>query len=81
MGLLDDLKDDNKLADQKRSVCTVCKLIKSLAKPEQAALLSRMDDPEISHASISRVLRANGYNVTQGTLARHRNKGCQGVAV
>jgi len=80
MGLLDDLKDDSKLAEMVRSVCTVCKLIKSLDKPEREALLARMDDPEITHASISRVLRANGYNVTQGTLARHRNKGCQGVS-
>jgi hypothetical protein len=80
MGLLDDLKDDAKLAEMVRSVCSVCKMLKTLPKPEREALLARMNDPEITHASISRVLRANGYNITQGTLARHRNKGCQGGA-
>jgi len=76
MGLLDDLKDDDKLEDKKRSVCTVCKMIKSLDKPEKEALALRMDNPEISHAAISRVLQANGYKISQGTLARHRNGEC-----
>lgn len=79
MGLIDDLKDDSKLVDMKRSICTVCKLINSLAKPEKEALLARMENPDVSHASISRVLRANGYNITEGTLGRHRKNGCQRV--
>ena len=79
MGLLDDLKDDSKLVDMKRSICTVCKLLSTLEKAEKEALLARMDNQDVSHASISRVLRSNGYNISEGTLGRHRKDGCQRV--
>ena len=80
MSFLDDLADESKLINLRRSLCTVCRLINSLDDPEREALLLRMGDPEISHASISRILKANGYDITEGTLGRHRRNGCQGVA-
>lgn len=79
MGLIDDLKDNGKLESKKNSICSVCKMIASLTKAEQEALAPRMEDPDISHAALSRVLQANGHQIMQGTLARHRNKECQRV--
>ena len=80
MGLLDDLKDEKKLAKLPNANCTTCDLLIALPKAEREALEARLNDRTITHASISRVLRANGYDIKEGTLGRHRKNGCQGVA-
>ncbi len=80
MGLLDDLKDQKKLAKLPNAYCVTCDLLLALPEEERIALEETLNDKTITHASISRILRANGYDIKEGTLGRHRKDGCQGVA-
>lgn len=80
MGLLDDLTNDNSFGKAQSHYCGVCTLIVTLPKEEAKALQMRIDDASIPHTALSRVLKANGHNISDGVLGRHRNKGCSGVA-
>ena len=80
MGLLDDLKNENNFIAVRRAWCSVCTLIAKLPKEEGKILKERVDNLEITHRALSKVLKANGHNVSDGTLGRHRRGDCQGVA-
>ena len=80
MGLLDDLTNDSSFGKAQSHYCGVCTLLTTLSKEESKALQMRIDDNSIPHTSLSRVLKNNGYNISDGVLGRHRNKGCSGVA-
>ncbi len=80
MGLLDDLTNENNFLHVRRAWCSVCALISKLSKEEAKALQDRMDNPSVSHRALSKILKTNGHDVTEGTLGRHRRGDCQGVA-
>jgi hypothetical protein len=80
MGLLDDLKNNDNFIEPRRSWCSTCTLLASLPAEECKLLEAKMADKSISHSSISKVLKANGYDLATGTLGRHRRGECQRVA-
>ena len=80
MGLLDDLNNENNFLHSRRAWCSVCTLIEKLPTEESKALKEKMANPSIAHRALSKILKANGYDVTDGTLGRHRRGDCQGVA-
>lgn len=80
MGLLEDLIEEGNFPSTKRAWCTVCELIKTLTTDEQLALNARLDNKNITHTSLSAVLKKNGYDISDSTIGRHRRKACQVAA-
>lgn len=80
MGLLDDLNNETNFVHPRRAWCSVCKLIESLPKAEGEAFASKLLEPHITNTALSRVLKANGHDVSDGTISRHRRKECHGVS-
>lgn len=79
MGLLDDLKNPNLYGHRPSVVCSTCLLLKELSKEEVKALEALLQNPKVSHASICRVLKANGIHLSDGAVARHRRGECVGA--
>jgi len=80
MGLLEDLGNESNFPTVARAWCTVCSLLKQLQPKESQALQTRLDNKNISHMSISLVLKNNGYSISDSTVGRHRRGRCSGVA-
>lgn len=79
MGLLDDLNDETNFKVV-RSWCSTCTMLAELSDKEREAIQLRLDDKNITHASLSAVLKKHGYNISGDTLGRHRRGMCSGVA-
>ncbi len=80
MGLLEDLKNEANFPKARRALCSVCSLLDGLQKAEATLLQERFEDKKISHTSLSKVLRDNGYSISDSVIGRHRRKVCAGVA-
>lgn len=80
MGLLDDLSNVESFGKVQSLYCGMCKLLKELPTNEREALDERMKDERIGHALLSRILKQNGYNISDGVIGRHRRGLCTGVA-
>ena len=80
MGLLDDLSNAESFGKAQSLFCGVCTLLGELPEAERAALLKRMAEPRVSHMALSRILKENGYNISDGVMGRHRRGVCSGVA-
>lgn len=57
-------------------VCGVSRLLDKLPEDDRAVLETVMADEDIAHATISRVLRDEGYDISGLTIGRHRNRTC-----
>ena len=79
MGLLDDLKNNDNFVIKTRSWCATCGLVASLPAEERKLLTAKLEDKSIAHSAISKVLSANGFKLSAGTLGRHRRGECQRV--
>lgn len=80
MGLLEDLKNEANFPKARRALCSVCSLMQSLPKAEATLLQERFDDKQVSHIALAKVLRDNGYSISDSVIGRHRRKVCAGVA-
>lgn len=80
MALIDDLLDDNSFVKAQSHYCGVCTLVANLSEKEAHLIQQRFDDDKISHMALSKVLKANGYNISDGVVGRHRREECSGVA-
>ena len=80
MGLIDDLNNEANFVHTRRAWCSVCTLVERLTKEESKILKEKLSNASITHAALGKVLKANGHNITDGTLGRHRRGDCQGVA-
>ena len=80
MGLLEDLGNESNFKAARRSWCSVCLLLTTIDKEEAKALTERLKDKHVANTALSRVLKANGHEISDGTLSRHRRGECQGVA-
>lgn len=78
MGLIEDLNDKDNFVHSSKGKCTFCTLLETLPKEEVKAIANRVDDKNITSASLSRVLRKNGFNLSEGVVSRHRRKACDG---
>jgi hypothetical protein len=57
--------------------CRTCTLLADLPKDERDALQQALDDPRISNAGLSRILKAEGYQIADSTVRRHRKGECK----
>ena len=80
MGLLDDLSNVQAFGKAQSLFCAVCCLLGELPDIEREALIKSMAQPKIGHTTLSRVLKENGYNISDGVIGRHRRGMCTGVA-
>ena len=58
-------------------ICRTCALLADLPKSEAEALQKAQDDPKISNAGLSKILKAEGYEVADSTIRRHRVNECK----
>jgi hypothetical protein len=80
MGLLDDLSNVESFGKAQSLFCGVCTLLGELPQAERDALTKVMAQPKVSHTALSRVLKENGHNISDGVVGRHRRGVCSGVA-
>lgn len=79
MGLIGDLSNDDLFRTRMGLACTVCVFMESLTPEEHTLFTARMADPKIHSTTISRVLAANGIEIKDGVLGRHRRGECRGA--
>jgi hypothetical protein len=80
MGLLDDLSNVEAFGKAQSLFCGVCTLLGELPQAERDALVATMARPKISHTALSKILKENGYPISDGVVGRHRRGVCSGVA-
>jgi|LakMenEpi05Aug10_1017310.scaffolds.fasta_scaffold13302_2 hypothetical protein len=80
MGLLDDLSNVESFGKAQSLFCGVCTLLGELPQAECDALVATMAKPKVSHTALSKLLKENGYNISDGVMGRHRRGVCSGVA-
>ena len=80
MGLLDDLSNVEAFGKAQSLFCGVCTLLAELSPAERDLLQTRMAEPKVSHMALSRILKENGYHISDGVMGRHRRGVCSGVA-
>lgn len=78
MGLLEDLQNEGNFPRPLRAFCSICELLKKVTDKERTILQARLDDSKVTHTALSRVLRANDYNISDSVIGRHRRGSCQG---
>lgn len=80
MGLLGDLQNAGKFHQLRGPRCQMCTLLAQLPDDEAAALRDALTDTAFTHATLSRILTANGHRIAPGTIRRHRVGECHGLA-
>jgi len=58
--------------------CATCTLLIDLPESESVALQSALDDPSVSNAAISNILKAENHHIGETSVRRHRKKICRG---
>lgn len=56
--------------------CGLLTVLDQMGDADAKALQSALDDPKIGSTAIARALRAEGFRVGRGTVARHRAGDC-----
>lgn len=56
--------------------CGVARTLESLSDEDRADLIAAMDDPDVMHSTIARVLDGRGFALRDQTVQRHRNGKC-----
>ncbi len=59
--------------------CRTCVLLRSLPKGERDALQAALDDPRYSNNALSKILKAEGHQIADSTVRRHRKGECKRV--
>ena len=57
--------------------CRTCQLLEDLSKEDAEAFQKALDDPRISNAGLSRILKDEGYHIADSTVRRHRKGECK----
>ncbi len=70
---LDDLV---RASRPRRSVCSVAKVLALLDAKDREVLDAAMTNDAITHSAIAIVLTAEGHDIQQGTISRHRRGVC-----
>lgn len=79
MGLLEDLGNESNFPKTRRAWCSVCEMLKDISPAESKVFAERLTNKTITHASLSVVLKKNGFDISDSTIGRHRRGVCQGV--
>jgi hypothetical protein len=76
VGLLDELHADAEQVRRKKP-CRVYEILEALSGKDRDELAQALDRKSgYMHSSLARVLSARGLDVTEGTVAHHRNGKC-----
>lgn len=59
--------------------CRTCVLIRDLPPKESEALQQALADPRFSNNALSKILKAEGYQIADTTVRRHRKGECKRV--
>lgn len=78
MGLADVLATPKERA-RKGPQCLACRLLDTLQGDELAAYKAALDNPAWEASALAKELRAEGYDVSDYGLQRHRRKQCAGT--
>jgi hypothetical protein len=73
-GLLDEIMALNN--GRPGTVCGVAKMYEVLPDDDANALKQAIANPLIKATAIARALKARGYQITDGTVTRHRRQEC-----
>lgn len=57
--------------------CKMCSLLLELPEKDSAALRVAVDDARISNAGLARILRAEGFQIQETSVRRHRKSECR----
>jgi len=74
MGLLNDIQQQNRTGTQKG--CSIQKLLDQMDSQDKKDLINALDDPSITHASITFVLKERGHILSLSGVSRHRKGLC-----
>lgn len=55
--------------------CGVLKIMEHMTEDEAAQLTSVLDDPYVSLSDLTRILKSNGFSISDKMLYRHRHRG------
>lgn len=79
MGLLDDLQKPNQYNLPQGEKCHTCRLLSELPVEEAEALRQALENKKIKGSALARILKTNGHNVGDTSIARHRRGDCLGT--
>jgi hypothetical protein len=77
MSLADSLRDVSPAPRGPR--CTMCQLTLALSDADSAALQQALDSPTYTNDMIARALQAEGHDIRQQSVSRHRRGLCRGI--
>ena len=75
MDFIAELNDLHVVKNVARPLCSVHTVLGTLDDNEREALLAALDNRQIRHTDLARVLSDRGFNVSAVTVSRHRNRG------
>jgi hypothetical protein len=75
MDFIAELNELHVIKNVARPLCSVHTALVSLDDNEREALLAALDNRQIRHTDLARVLSDRGFNVSAVTVSRHRNRG------
>lgn len=74
MGLKDALEQSTRKRTGFR--CSVCKLLDTVDAEDAEALREYLGNPAVQSSQIGRALQAEGHDISQHTVSRHRRGDC-----
>ena len=60
----------------RRSLCTVARVLNALEPKDRTVVEEALGNDDITHSAIAQVLQAEGHDLKQGTVSRHRRGAC-----
>lgn len=75
MGLLDDIQAAN-TGPRGGTHCTIKRILDVMSKEDAKVLTQALADPLIKGTAIRKALIANGYQLSDGVVTRHRRQEC-----
>jgi hypothetical protein len=75
MDFIAELNELHVIKNVARPLCSLHTALVSLDDNEREALLAALDNRQIRHTDLARVLSDRGFNVSAVTVSRHRNRG------
>jgi hypothetical protein len=57
--------------------CKMCVLLEDLPADDRDALVAGLADPSMSNAGLAKILSAEGYQMADSTVRRHRKSECK----
>lgn len=73
-GLLEEILANNQ--GRAGTVCAVKKVLDNMSADDAKDLRGAIDDPLIKATAIYKALKTRGYQISDGTISRHRRKEC-----